>query len=217
MEPDDWSIVLSVGGMEKNQRSLVMPGSYLQYKGDPIGYVPDERYGTNVMYGINSGEMNRPIRPFNRADYFISTDNVPIRCAPGTGVLVKGVLNHDLTGTMTLLPLLDCVADIQVVFGIDTNNDRMVDTWGDWTNTLRTMTAAQIRSQLMEVRVSILAHEGQRDDSFMYSDNTVFVGAIVNMPTGLTQNLGKQFDVRTQKNYRWKLYNLAVKPLSLAQ
>ncbi|MCL1927053.1 MAG: prepilin-type N-terminal cleavage/methylation domain-containing protein [Syntrophorhabdaceae bacterium] len=216
MGPADWSIVLSVGSTDSNRRSLVMPGSYLQYSGDPTGYAPSESYAVNIMYGISSGDANRPVRPFNRADYFISNADVPTRCAPDTGVLVKGVINHDVAGTMTLLPLLDCVADIQVTFGLDINNDRLVDTWGDWTNTLSTMNAAQIRTQLMEVRVSILTHEGQRDDSFTYPDNTVFVGATVSTPLGI-QNHGKQANVGTRKNYRWKLYNLAVKPLSLAQ
>ena len=228
LDNTDWVIVLKVGGTEANRRSLIRPNIYIRYDGvggNIMDYTPEDSFSMNVMYGLG-GDI--PTRPFNRADYFIANAanngiDVPLRCAPGTGVLVKGILPHNLLGgAMTLLPLLDCVADMEVVYGIDTNGDRMIDTWGDWNSTLGTipagpMAAALIRERLMEVRVSILAHEGQRDDSFMYADNAVFVGTIAEMPPGVQRSFGRHYDVSTQKNYRWKVYNLAVQPLSLAQ
>ena len=80
---------------------------------------PGEPYSANIVYGIDNVI---PVRPFNRAEYYIqSAAAVPQRCAPNTGVLVKAVVAHDGTGTTpTLLPLLDCVADMQVVYGLDT-------------------------------------------------------------------------------------------------
>jgi hypothetical protein len=70
------------------------------------------------------------------------------------------------------------------------------------------MTAAAIRAQLAEVRVHILAQEGQRDDSYTTPSNTIFVGS---------QGVGRNFDVSGDRNYRWKQYSIVVKPKNLAQ
>ena len=84
-----------------------------------------EPYSANIVYGIDNVI---PVRPFNRAEYYIDNTAVPQRCAPNTGVLVKAVVAHDAAGTTpTLLPLLDCVADMQVVYGLDNNADGAVD------------------------------------------------------------------------------------------
>ncbi|MGZ8474331.1 MAG: PilW family protein, partial [Candidatus Deferrimicrobiaceae bacterium] len=127
-----------------------------------------------------------------------------------TGVLVKAVVAHDASGTTpTPLPLFDCVADMQVVYGLDNNADGSVDTWTDTLDTLGTPhTAADIRAQLVEVRVHILAQEGQRDDSYTTPSNTIFVGS---------QGVGRDFSVSAYRNYRWKQYSIVVKPKNLAQ
>jgi hypothetical protein len=70
------------------------------------------------------------------------------------------------------------------------------------------MTAADIRTQLAEVSVHLLAQEGQRDDSYTTPSNTIFVGS---------QGVGRNFDVSGYRNYRWKLYSIVVKPKNLAQ
>ena len=148
-----------------------------------------------------------PFRPFNRAEYYIDNTAVPQRCAPNTGVLVKAVVAHNASGTTpTLLPLIDCVADMQVVYGLDNNADGAVEAWSSDISV--GMTAADIRTQLAEVRVHLLAQEGQRDDSYTTPSNTIFVGS---------QGVGRNFDVSGYRNYRWKLYSIVVKPKNLAQ
>ena len=72
-----------------------------------------------MMYGVDQDTNLR--MPFNRADYFISNTNAPSRCAPNTGVLEKVVVNQSDGRLTNFLPLVDCVADMQVIFRLDTD------------------------------------------------------------------------------------------------
>lgn len=218
LQNTDYVIVLTVGSTDANRRSLVDPGSFYTQFSNTAAYVPTEPYFANIVYGLaDPATDNVPVRPFNRADYFVidgtTVDNivVPQRCAPATGVLVKAVIAHDAAGSkQALLPLLDCVADMKVVYGLDNNADGLVDSWIPALPA--SLTAADIRAQLVEVRAAILAQEGQRDASFQYPAATILV-----VPPGVPTSLGRNVDVSARRNYRWKTYNLAVKPLSLAQ
>ncbi|MHB1026072.1 MAG: prepilin-type N-terminal cleavage/methylation domain-containing protein [Desulfobacteria bacterium] len=211
---NDYVIVLALGSTDANRRSLVNNTSpYTTYSAlspTSTDFLPVDPYSANIIYGIDNVP---PVRPFNRADYYIDNTGVPQRCAPNTGVLVKAVVAHDASGTTpTLLPLLDCVADMQVEYGLDTNADGVLDnTYSDDISVGKT--AADIRTQLLEVRVSILAQEGQRDDSYAYPYDNVTVGSA---------GAGRTFNFTTSgisgfKNYRWKVYNIVVKPKNLAQ
>jgi prepilin-type N-terminal cleavage/methylation domain-containing protein len=217
----DYVIVLAVGSTESNRRSLVTSGTYYTpyTNAGTAGFVPVEPYSANIVYGIDNVQ---PVRPFNRAEYYIDNSAVPQRCAPNTGVLVKAVVAHDGTGTTpTLLPLLDCVADMQLVYGLDSDADGVVNNWTPTLDTLGTPhTAADIRRQLVELHVHILAQEGQRDDSYAYPYDNVTVGSESAgrsfvftsygfIPSG---NVANNF-----KHYRWKVYNITVNPKNLAQ
>jgi hypothetical protein len=63
------------------------------------------------------------------------------------------------------------------------------------------------------VRVYILAHEGQRDTSFTYPTNPIYVGGSTNE---IGSSSGRPFDfsaagITPWQNYRWKIYTLVVK------
>jgi prepilin-type N-terminal cleavage/methylation domain-containing protein len=200
-------IVLKVGSTDTDRRALVpsvINGAWYTQFNNTAGFVPVEPYSANIVYGIDNV---LPVRPFNRADYYINNTAVPQHCAPNTGVLVKAVVAHDASGTTpTLLPLLDCVADMQIVYGLDNNADGAVEAWSS--DISAGMTAADIRTQLAEVRVHILAQEGQRDDSYTTPSGTIFVGS---------QGVGRNFNVGVNTHYRWKQYSIVVKPKNLAQ
>ncbi|MGC9022877.1 MAG: PilW family protein, partial [Dissulfurimicrobium sp.] len=145
-----------------------------------------------------------------RADYFISNANVPAHCAPNTGVLEKATINQ-ADGGQTFLPLMDCVADFQVAYRLDTNGDGVVDTITG-ANGLNGLTAEQIRDQLKEVRVYVLSHEGNMDRNYTYPNSKVIVGD--------DATTGHEFDLAATiggnwQNYRWKVYTLSVKPENL--
>jgi prepilin-type N-terminal cleavage/methylation domain-containing protein len=176
---------------------------------------PREVNETRLVYGLSSASDPLPVRPFNRADYFVQTPAaMPRRCAAGTGILYKAIMSHDAAGTFTLLPLLDCVADMQVGYALDNNEDGSFvdgeggDAYGD---DITVLTAQQIRTRVKEVRVYILAHEGQRDTNYTYPNATITVGE---------SGLGRIFTfaasgIADWQNYRWKLYTLVAKPNNL--
>jgi prepilin-type N-terminal cleavage/methylation domain-containing protein len=206
----DYVIVLAVGNTDTNRRSLVTSGTfYSPYTtAGTAGFVPVEPYSANIVYGIDNVP---PARPFNRAEYYIDTTAVPQRCAPNTGILVKAVVPHD--GTQPIpLPLLDCVADMQVNYFLDTDLDPATNPVPSDEITpvypAGPAAAADIRARLAEVRVYILAQEGQRDDSYSTPTDNIYVGF---------PGLGRDFDVSGYRNYRWKVYNIVVKPKNLAQ
>ena len=201
----DFVIVLSPGGLTTPQRVLLTPAGGTNFN-NLSAYDPNDPFQTNIVYGIGSQATRFP---FNRADYYIADNSVyptPRHCAPITGVLVKRVVRHSDGALDNALPLLDCVADLQVVFGLDNNADGEVD---GWDLDMGGMTADQIRTRLVEVHVNILAQQGQRDDSYRYPNPTVYVGSPV-------VGGGRYFDVSAFPNYRWKVYTIVVKPKNLA-
>jgi len=211
LQNSDYVVVMSAGGLDTTRRSLVTSGTNFatQYS-NTAGFTPTEPYMANIMYGIGNAA---PTRPFNRADYYISNASVPTHCAPNTGVLVKAVVPHNASGVATTLhPLLDCVADMQVAYYLDTDGDGFLESpINDIAAAFPAGSAAaeNMRGQLREIRVYILAHEGQRDDAFQYPDPTILVGP--------DAAVGNNFNVSGSRNYRWKVYTMAVKPANLAQ
>jgi prepilin-type N-terminal cleavage/methylation domain-containing protein len=210
LAPGDRVVVLSPGSSTTDQRVLLTPVGGADF-GNLTSFDPDDAFQTNIVYGI--GPMATTRFPFNRADYYIVDDPLyptPRHCAPITGTLVKRVVRHSDGALDNPLPLLDCVADMQVVYGYKNNpSDNIVV----WTPDLAGLfpagpnAAADIRSKLVEVRVHILAQSGQRDDSYTYPTTAIPVGSEVGIHS---------VDVSAHRNYRWKVYTIVVKPRNLA-
>lgn len=203
----DRVLVMAPGNADTNWRSLVTSGgAFSTTYASTAGFAPPDGMTTYVIYGIDSSNVRFP---FNRADYYIDNTSVPSMCAPGTGVLVKRVLGHNNAGTLgPPLPLLDCVADMQVFYLRDTNGDGTID---NTASDISGLSAQQVREQVRQVAVFILAQEGQRDPAYTHSPATFFVGN-----AGL--GIGKNFDLSVvpgYQNYRWKLHSVVVDPTSL--
>jgi hypothetical protein len=181
------------------------------------------------MYGVDPDTNLR--MPFNRADYYIRTPgaaNFPDRCATGTRILYKATVNHD-GGGLREFPLLDCVADMQVIYGIDTDAtiDGTINCYAnDPADALATIDAENIRNRIREVRVYLLAHEGQYDRTFAYNPPIPPSSFRVGEPSSSLSGgsctgvavLGRDFNlsgITNWQNYRWKLYTIVVKPNNL--
>jgi hypothetical protein len=106
------------------------------------------------------------------------------------------------------LPLLDCVADFQVVTYLDTNND---GAWDLKSYGLSLADAGTIRAQLKEIHVYILTHEGQRETSYTHPSSTMLVGE----SAALGRNYDLAANITNWQNYRWKIYTLVVRPNNL--
>jgi hypothetical protein len=202
-----------------------------------------ERYSTNssqyIIYGLDSAGVT-PRRPFNRTDYFVASPQgaVPPLCAPNSGVLYKTVVNQS-DGKLTYYPVLDCVADMQVVYGWDLMNgsspgqDGTVDTWTTPDGTSFSCSGAAcalvdpddttkqyaqnalnkpatIRNALKVVKVYILAQNGRRDSGYT-SPTPILVGDSGEL------SLTRSVDIAAAgwSNYRWKLYRIVVRPKNL--
>jgi hypothetical protein len=175
----------------------------------PVEFSPAAATTRFVIYGVSPSTTNLQ-RPFNRADYYIQRPaSMPQACAPNTGILYKATINHDANGTLNPDPLIDCVADMQVIYRLDTNNDGTIDST---VNDISGLTAQQIRDRVKEIRVYILSHEGQKDGAFKFASSTITVGEFgVGRTFNLSSTIGSGWE-----NYRWKVSTLVVKPRNLA-
>jgi prepilin-type N-terminal cleavage/methylation domain-containing protein len=218
---EDRVIVLIPSRSTTNQRILVDNGGtfftiFKDGSNFPDAFAPDTENDSYLIYGVDPDTALR--MPYNRADYYIRRVNgttIPSRCAPGTGVLMKSVIAHADGGRGPGLALMDCVADFQIVFGLDANDDGNV-TYNNDLTAPTPLTAQEIRNQVKEVRVYILTHEGQKDTSYTYPN------AIINIPAAPdpAAGAGRTFNFATSgitdwQMYRWKVYSLVVKPKNL--
>lgn len=177
------------------------------------GFAPTDNSDVRVVYGIADADNSALRMPFNRADFYMrvpaTAGILPSRCAIGTGILYKATVNQ-ADGNMTELPLLDCVADMQVIYGRDTDADGSID---NVTDDISALTSVQVRQQVKQVRIYVLAQEGQRDIAFTFDTNPIYVG-------DASVGSGRNFNFATAgitdwQNYRWKLLTLIVSPKNL--
>jgi prepilin-type N-terminal cleavage/methylation domain-containing protein len=207
-------------------------------------YLPFSELFTYMVYGVDSD--TNPRMPFNRADFFIkipsgtaTTDgSLPSFCAPRTGVLYKATVNH-ADGAYRYMPLLDCVADMQVVLGWDSSEDGgagVVDVYSKppkadgsivtsvtaLNDTIKkflydsanpTKSPENIRKHLKMIKVYILVQEGKLDNSYTAPVSNIEVG------DSLTDGLYPKriYSLSTaQQKYRWKLYRIVARPKNLS-
>ncbi|MDR3580929.1 MAG: prepilin-type N-terminal cleavage/methylation domain-containing protein [Oryzomonas sp.] len=210
--------------------------------GLPPIYSPATASDINYVYGIAaSGNLGMP---FNRADYFVATPNtgattgnLPVYCAPHTGILYKALVNH-ADGKLLYQPILDCVARMQVVLGwsmLDSGGNVItsssilgtgaIDTWtsvdGNQVSSSGGVTRAQmiaaladpgqIRTKLKVVKIYILAQNGKLDTSYTsLSSYNLYDPLVEGSTPGSTYTLTSDM-----LNYRWKVYELMVRPKNL--
>ena len=174
-------------------------------------FQPQQDTDVYVVYGVAAPPTtaSTDLRvPYNRVDYFVKRPtDMPGRCAPGTGILYKGVMNH-AGGGLNQYPLVECVADMQVVFNVaaDGINGVDVDESG-----LSALSAKEIRQQLKMIKVYIVAHEGGKDSNFSYNTQNLVVGE----GNGRTLDLNALVGSDEYKKYRWKTYKLVVIPKNI--
>ncbi|QXE91477.1 prepilin-type N-terminal cleavage/methylation domain-containing protein [Geomonas subterranea] len=166
------------------------------------------------VYGVDAATDLR--MPFNRADYYVRTPApMPPACAPNTGVLYKAVLKQAASGGFTEIPLLDCVADLQVVYGVGPSGTGDINF--HQTTLPGTGSPQEIRQQLKEIRVYVLAQQGKKDPGYHHPNSQIEVGERFGGSL-----MGRTFDLPTQigtgwDNYRWKVYPIVVRPQNLIQ
>jgi len=171
-----------------------------------------------LIYGVNGDTDLR--MPFNRSDFYVRRPaaseqgwiRLPQRCNPATGILFKGVVGQD-SGGYQELPLLDCVLDMQVVYGVRTPGTTTVTD----TDTISGFTPKDVREQVKEIKVYILTHNGGIDRNYTYPRSTIAVG-----PGDGTSGTGHTYDfmnppnvVPNWQNYHWHVYQVVARPKNL--
>jgi prepilin-type N-terminal cleavage/methylation domain-containing protein len=171
-----------------------------------------------IIYGVDSNSNLR--MPFNRADYYVrmpaaSEQNwikSPTRCNPSAGFLFKSVVGHT-SGSYQELPVLECVLDMQVVYGLRTSGSATIT---DSSN-ISALTPQEVREQVKEIKVYILTHDGGIDRTYQYPNATIGVGP----GNGITSGTGNTYNFATMgvpnwRNYHWKVYQVVARPNNLA-
>jgi len=227
LDPTDYAIVMNPF-TATNQRILMNnAGAFSVHLQDlPSGgggasaFEPvADSYNTFVAYGIKPADNPDvpPRMPFNRADFYLKVPaTIPPRCARsvpgfgGTAILYKATVNH-ADGSHTELPILDCVADMQVIFMID--HDDNPATGNAVTNTLAGFTAVQIRNRVKEMRVYIISHDGQVDTTYTSPASMEIRDPDFGLVSTFT--IPDVPGTNNPRNYRWKLYSLSINPYNL--
>lgn len=245
----DRVIVLLPQPAAGSQRQLILFGGSYETRANAANladYAPPQspldpdgpRY---LVYGLDTNVLLR--RPFNRTDYYINAPTpanpLPDHCAPNTGTLVKASMNQADDG-FDIQPIMDCVADFQVVYHLDTDGDGGCDDAdgiaGCDPSNANTLTAQQIRDQVKTIRCYILTHEGGEDRSYTrQGPNASFInvgeinptlpintdldaaGVLIPVGAGVA---GRRVDLNATiggnwVNYHWKVYSLALTPQNL--
>jgi len=187
----NWSPYLFASGYYTNATGLPLPAAINRI---------------SLVYGIDAD--TDPSMPFNRVDYYLATPSTPSsfpsRCFSGSYILYRATINQN-GGARNPQPLIDCVRDFQMAFGLDTDGDGGVETW---LHGLGSLTPDQIRAQVREVRVFILYQEGQRDDNFQFSGT-------LNLGDEQTGALSTYTPAGDALKYRWKVAKLVIKPMNI--
>lgn len=211
--------------------------------GPEFGVYTSQGSAVFLTYGVDNGDLKFP---FNRADYYVArandASNMPEVCAPGTGVLYKATVAQS-SGVIKPIPLVDCVADMQVVLGWDINLNGIIDTWsnadgtatsqdpsGDFdgrssvpgallqsNNDGNSQTSANIRNSLKVVKVYLVVQDGKKDRTYT-SPTTIPYGEPSGEATlvGSGATLPAAFPLASDMlNYRWKVYRVIVRPKNL--
>jgi len=210
-EFEEWDRTIFLKAVPPDERQLFVNDDQWSWTGK--NYSPDITQDTLFfVYGLDNVTLRMP---FNRVDYYLDKSGLPEGCCPTTYVLKRATINH-ADGKRNAQPVLDCVRDFQVSFGLDTDDDGSIDTW----NSTLTDNATVIRDQVKEVRVFILQQEGQLLDHEA-SEVTITLG---DNDTGTLSSFTPsdgghpgECVKENEKCYRWKVLKLTVRPMNLGE
>jgi len=168
-----------------------------------------------LVYGVHSGSA---VFPYITAEYVIGGTPPPL-CAPGAKNLMRAESrNSDPPLPGNREPILNCVLDFQVAFGLDSGfeEDGLIDLWDNGGIQAAAYDRKTLKKRLKQVRVYVLVQAGHREPDYFYSNpdnpadpDTVRVG---------DSALGTGRDVRLtpeQRRYRWKVVAMNVTPGNL--
>ena len=165
-----------------------------------------------VAYGLHGSGVAAAEQPYYAVRYYLSAANGD-GCAPGVKNLQRAESRTTATpdgSNADSNAVIPCVADFQVVIGLDTNNDRDIDLWRDGGVTAADgYDPARLNRSLRQVRVYALAQIGERDNFYTYPSATVYVG-------DQSLDKGRLFTLSdAQRKYRWRVIRFFAVPRNI--
>jgi prepilin-type N-terminal cleavage/methylation domain-containing protein len=168
-----------------------------------------------LVYGIHSDSA---ALPYIVAEYVVG-GTPPLFCASGAKNLLRAESrNSDPPLPGNREPVLNCVLDFQVAFGLDSGfeEDGLIDLWDNGGTQAAAYDRRTLKKRLKQVRIYVLVQAGNRDPGYTYSNpdnlanpNTVRVGDSA-LGTGRDVVLTPE-----QRKYPWKVIAVNVTPRNL--
>lgn len=216
LQTDDRVIIME----PTSKRLLTLNGEWLfTYLGSTAGSpllenavagddLVDNTEGT-LIYGLGAAGATASL-PYYAAEYRLG-GTPPQSCAPGTQSLLRAESRDaDPPPSSVRRPLLSCVLDFQVEFGLDTNEDGVLDTWDHGGATAASYDVPSLRRRLKQIRAYFLVQSGERDLDYFYPSSTVRTGDSSLGANGRVVTLSDE-----QRRYRWRVISVTVSPLNL--
>lgn len=205
--------------IEPNTKAIIADGTAWRFIYPSVpNFFGHEGRGA-LLYGLSRpphGSGAEIPRPYYVVQYRLggAAADMPKTCARGTRSLQRVEMTHG----ESIEPLLACVRDIQVVFGIDASSpeDGIIDVWDNGGILASSYDYQALKRRLKQVRVYILVQNGNRDADYLYvnPDNPSNPDAIragdVNLGIGRDITLTAE-----QRRYRWRLIALSITPRNL--
>ena len=123
-----------------------------------------------LVYGLHS---DNAALPYYSVEYSLG-DMPPEVCAPGTLNLLRAESkDNDPPVPANRKPIINCVVDFQVSFGLDTDGDGLIDLWDPAQKGVFELAKYDIktlRKRIKQVRVYLLVQNGNFDPDFTYSN-----------------------------------------------
>ena len=129
-------------------------------------------------------------------------------CADGTESLLRSETRT--TTAVAGSPLLNCVLNMQVAFGLDQDDDEIIDLWDNGGGTAALLSRDDLNKQLQQVRVYVLSQASERDDNYQSPSPIRVVEADLGTGADVTLDL-----VQKQEKYRWNLLTMVVTPRNM--
>lgn len=196
--------------MEPNAKEILGTGIYT------FPAAPSTAERGSLVYDLHKVSANNP---YYAVQYLLG-GTPPTNCAQGTQNLLRAESrNNDLPNASEREPILNCVLDFQVAFGLDTNEDGNIDLWDNGgVQTATYTTTKTISARFKQARVYILVQVGNRDPDYTYTNpdpaytanpDRIWVG-------DTTLGTGREITLTTeQRRYRWRVVSSGITPRNL--
>ena len=229
------------GGSDAKTKTLLTQGaswlfSYVSTTSNPVsvpGGVPfPSLHPGYLLYALNvPGETDASV-PYYTVRYSLgsmASSTNPMNCAPQTGSLLRAESRTSTTpGSGD--PVMSCILDFQVAFGITDNTASFdptlavnfpINKW-DSGAVSAAYSPLELKQRLKQIRVYILIQEGNKDMTYTY------VNPDPNDPSAAPDKIrvgewdlvggGTGRDVQltpAQRNYRWRVLTIVVTPRNI--